>query len=183
MSSTHVDNSHDVGAWVHAFELGGVVSMHSLDLQARYNSLQCASQLMYIDRGLDTHCFGLLHENRLTCITKELPMAIKMRPVLFKGAFDMSKITLSPSMGHLVTRKISAVMAPTQVLQQELGLALKGKKVRRPFTLLKIDPKVKVDDKVETKAQTQTQSHTQAKVFSPLEVSYLQLLEFSLKHR
>ncbi len=175
--------------------------MHSLDLQARYNSLQCASQLMYIDRSLDTHCFGLLHENRLTCITKELPMAIKMRPVLFKGAFDMSKITLSPSMGHLVTRKISAVMAPTQVLQQELGLALKGKKVRRPFTLLKIDPKVKVkfDDKVETKvetkaqtkadtqtqAQTQSkmQSHTQAKVFSPLEVSYLQLLEFSLKHR
>ncbi len=111
----------------------------------------------------------------------------------------MSKITLSPSMGHLVTRKISAVMAPTQVLQQELGLALKGKKVRRPFTLLKIDPKVKVDDKVETKAQTKAQtkadtptqaqtqskmqSHTQAKVFSPLEVSYLQLLEFSLKHR
>ncbi len=173
--------------------------MHSLDLQARYNSLKCASQLMYIDRSLDTHCFGLLHENRLTCITKELPMAIKMRPVLFKGAFDMSKITLSPSMGHLVTRKISAVMAPTQVLQQELGLALKGKKVRRPFTLLKIDPKVKVDDKVETKAQTKAdtqtqaqtqaqtqskmQSHTQAKVFSPLEVSYLQLLEFSLKHR
>ena len=110
----------------------------------------------------------------------------------------MSKITLSPSMGHLVTRKISAVMAPTQVLQQERGIPLKGKKVRRPFTLLQMDPKVKVKVKFEdnaensdqnkadtqkkSKLQSKTQSPTQANVFSPLEVSYLQLLEFSLKH-